>query len=81
MSAFKAWATSNGISTAKVDLSPEMGPGLRGMVAAKDVLVRCQRRLSISLSSRLNLCARSTRRGRWDRRCLEPHFPSTHPDA
>eukprot|EP01046_Picozoa_sp_COSAG06_P059880 COSAG06_NODE_12537_length_1367_cov_1.436909_1_plen_71_part_00 len=37
---FKAWVTSNGVSTAKIDLAPELGPGLRGMVAATDISVR-----------------------------------------
>ena len=54
MSAFKSWATSNGVSTAKVNLSAEMGPGLRGVVAATDVLVRVHAGAHAQFSSRLN---------------------------
>lgn len=39
VAAFRSWATSNGVSTAKIDLAPELGPGMRGMVAASDITV------------------------------------------
>eukprot|EP01043_Picozoa_sp_COSAG02_P008040 COSAG02_NODE_250_length_27076_cov_24.440618_11_plen_82_part_00 len=39
VAAFRSWATSNGLSPAKVDLAPELGPGMRGMVAASDITV------------------------------------------
>lgn len=53
VAAFRSWATSNGVSTAKVDLAPELGPGMRGMVAKSDITVGLSRPQSLELS----LCA------------------------
>jgi hypothetical protein len=37
---FQGWASGGGIDLKKVALAPELGPGLRGLVAAEDVAVR-----------------------------------------
>ena len=42
--AFKAWIAQHGVSTAKVDMAKECGPGVRGMVAAADVAVSQRQR-------------------------------------